>query len=167
MPSTTRWSPPGHYPLTCPGVGAAGGPHSAALAPSALCYLLQSPPRRTPAAAGLQPQHGPAALPVAPGVDASPAASGKGSPCSVSPGVRLPSPTVPGHGCPVPSSLDFAFTTELFPGLPDMGRDKGLAMAVEALLQGQMLCPSACGKARRDRGTCQVLPHCLRLAELC
>ena len=58
----------------------------------ALRYLPRSPLRRTPAAAGLQAQHGPAVLPAAPGTDASPASSGKGSLCPVLPGARLPSP---------------------------------------------------------------------------
>lgn len=72
-------------------MGAPLAPRSSTLAPL-LCYLPRSPPRRIPAAAGLQPRHGPNALLTAAGTDASPAASGKSRADSVFPGARLPPP---------------------------------------------------------------------------
>lgn len=72
-------------------------------------------------------------------------------------------PTVPGHGCPLPSSLDFAFTAELFPVLLGMGRRQG-ARPGNALAQGHTLCPRACGEAEQNNGTGTMLPtqRCLQ-----
>lgn len=78
-------------------------------------YLPRSPPRRTPAAAGLQPWHGPAALPAAPGTDASPAASGKGSPCPALPGAQLPSPCSARPRLPCAQRPGLCFHSRAFP----------------------------------------------------
>lgn len=149
--ATTCPAPPGphlaNHP-TCPGGRAAGCPHQL---PAAQRYLPRSPPRRTPVAAGLQPRHGPAALLAAPGTDASPAASGKGSLCPALPGAWLPWLCSAQQPCAQQPGL--CFHSGAFPRASGHGEGMGGAKAGDVLARSRTLRPRVC--------------KALNLAELC
>lgn len=123
------WSPPGHYAPRLPwGEGSWGSP-------PAPCS-----PAPAPSPCVTCPDHHRVILPLQPVCRPS-----MGQPCSQQPRGQMPAlhpagraacaqscpepgchhPAVPSHSCPGPGSLDFAFTAELFPGLPGTGRRWG------------------------------------------
>lgn len=110
---------------SAPGGGQMGSPPSSSIFAASLRYLLRSPRHRTPAALGLQPRHGPAALLVAPGTGASPAGSGRSGAGSAFPGARLPSPP----SCPQPGLCSHRGT---FPRVSGHRRGRGRERREEA-----------------------------------
>jgi len=127
--------------------------------PSSLAphHLPRSPPHRTPAAAGLQPRRGPAVLPAAPARGPGPAASGKGCPCPAVPGAQLPVPRSAQPWLPITRQLGLCFHSGAFPRASGHGEGTG-ARAGDALVQGQTLCPRACGEAGGQGHTLRAVP---------
>lgn len=81
-------------------------------------------------------------------------------------------PAVPGHGCPALSGLDFAFTAELFPGLPGTGVGGGTGQRTP-WHRAERCVPGLAGRLGRTGHTPSTAPTvaacntALTLAQLC